>query len=575
MSHKTIVFHTKRILFFSIVVALLAISTSNRVVNAQDNLTPLPSVNYPNQYPASVNGFHVIDFRTENLVAPQGVDARFPRFSWKLFSQDLNEKQGAYQITITKPYDNEKLVWDSGKVDSDEQLYVKYAGEPLEPATEYMVELNVWNQKGDRKSQIYAPFSTGLFPTDSDPSPWKGKWIGLSSKTPAPEAADISKGAWIAFAPEKSLPVGTSVYRKTFEITDLNAIEKAVANFSVDNRGVVYLNGVDFGGSDNYSRAATRDVTSALREGKNVLAIRADNVGGSPNPGGVLGSFYVQSKTGEKTEYPTNESWKCIEGFDDSYVTLDFDDSDWKESSVVSNFGDAPWNEVVVAPLETPSPARYLANTYAMKKDLDVKRAVVYVSGLGYNECYLNGIKLGEQVCGPMYTDYDKSVPYNVYDATDIFKASKKANVDNIAVSVVLGNGRYYALRMDKCVHYGEPCLLFQMEVEYADGTKELLVSDESWKGSENGPISENNDYDGEVADGRNAVLVKAPIDEFLKEKGTSPLYVETRFGKTFTVDVPYDVDVVEGPKGKLVAHFSRTFKKLTGLSANEYRNQL
>ena len=520
---------------------------------AVDNIRALPSENACNAYPVSVNGFHIVDFKTENLVAPQGIDVLNPRFSWKLFSQTIGEVQSAYQLTVTK-VDGGDLMWDSGKIESDRQLYVRYEGKALEPATEYFVELVVWNKDGSQKSQIYAPFSTGLFPTDAEPNPWKGKWIGLNSKKVMPEPADISNSNWISFTEERAMPIGASVYRKTFDIKNVDDVEASVANISLDNRGEVYINGVNVGGSDEYRRVASRELTPYLRNGKNVVAVHVLNIGGSPNPGGAVGNFYVALKDGSKTDYPTDSSWKAIEGEDDQYLSVDYDDSSWNDAICIAKCGDAPWNELEIAPFEKPSPARYLSNVYRIKKDSQVKRAVVYVSGLGYYECYLNGVKLGDQVCGPMYTDYDKSVPYNTYDATDVFTETQKMGADDIEIGVVLGNGRYYALRMDKCVHYGDPCLLFQMEIEYADGSKELVVSDQSWKGTDAGPISENNDYDGEVADGRGAKLITIDSDEARFSENMEPRYLETRFGKAFAVSTPYDVDVVEGPKGKMVA---------------------
>ena len=520
---------------------------------AVDNIRALPSENACNAYPISVNGFHIVDFKTENLVAPQGIDVLNPRFSWKLFSQTIGESQSAYQLIVTK-VDGGDLMWDSGKVESDRQLYIRYEGKALEPATEYFVELVVWNNDGSQKSQIYAPFSTGLFPTEAEPNPWKGKWIGLNSKKIMPEPADISKSNWISFTEERAMPIGPSVYRKTFDIKDVADVEASVANISLDNRGEVYINGVNVGGSDEYRRVASRELTPYLRSGKNVVAVHVLNIGGSPNPGGAVGNFYVALKDGSKTEYPTDSSWKAIEGEDDQYLSVDYDDSSWGDAVCIAKCGDAPWNELEIAPFEKPSPARYLSNVYRIKKDAEVKRAVVYVSGLGYYECYLNGVKLGDQVCGPMYTDYDKSVPYNTYDATDVFTETKKMGADDIEIGVVLGNGRYYALRMDKCVHYGDPCLLFQMEVEYSDGSKELVVSDESWKATDDGPISENNDYDGEVVDGRSAKLITIDSDEARFSENMESRYLETRFGKAFVVPTPYEVDVVEGPKGKMVA---------------------
>ena len=101
-------------------------------------------------------------------------------------------------------------------------MYIQYQGAPLEPATEYFVELKAWNKDGSQKSQVVAPFSTGLFPTEADPQPWKGKWIGFNSQKVAPEPSDITKAHWIAYEQNFQLPVGPSVYRKTFEIDNVD-----------------------------------------------------------------------------------------------------------------------------------------------------------------------------------------------------------------------------------------------------------------------------------------------------------------------------------------------------------------
>ena len=553
-------FITKNVILVSWMCTLsIGIFSPQYKIYAQDNIIPLTASLPANAYPFSVNGFHIVDFKTENLVAPEGIDVPFPRFSWKLFSQDLNEKQSAYRIIVRKALD-ESIVWDSGKIESDCQHYIQYGGKTLEPATEYLVELVVWNKDGKYKSQIFAPFSTGLFETEEDPIPWKGKWIGVHLDENVPTSADISKSNWIAFENRMNLPVGTSVYRKTFDLPNVEAVEVAIANLAFDNRGTVYLNGVDLGGADDYKRAVTYDLLPKLREGKNVLAIRIDNVGNSPNPGGVIGAFYLMMENGNRVDYMTDESWKSIEVTNDNdydllkLTSFEVEDSDWNNASVICRYGEEPWGEIETVPMERVSPARYLANVYNIKTDSLVRRAVVFISGLGYNECYLNGMKLGNQICGPMYTDYNKSVPYNTYDVTDCVKQTQENRHGKVEIGVILGNGRYYAVRMGKCVHYGDPCLLFQMQVEYEDGTKDIFVSDESWKGTSKGPIMENNDYDGEVVDGRNAIVIQNNSKDITLEDGTVPRYLETRFGKTFTVVTPESVDVVDGPKGKLVS---------------------
>src|SRR4030095_2257737 len=48
---------------------------------------------------------------------------------------------------------------------------------------------------------------------------------------------------------------------------------------------------------------------------------------------------------------------------------------------------------------------------------------------------------------------------------------------------------------------FGYPKLLLQLEIEYTDGTKKVIVSDETWKLNVDGPIRTNNEYDGEEYD--------------------------------------------------------------------------
>jgi len=141
--------------------------------------------------------------------------------------------------------------------------------------------------------------------------------------------------------------------------------------------------------------------------------------------------------------------------------------------------------------------ARYLRKNFKTEKT--VKRAVVYIAGLGLYELYINGKKIGNQVLAPAPTDYRKSVLYNTHDVTNALQ--KDAN----AIGVVVGNGRYFTMRQDykpkKINNFGFPKLLLQLEIEYADGSRQWINSDESWKLNGDGPIRTNNEYDGEEYD--------------------------------------------------------------------------
>ncbi len=143
--------------------------------------------------------------------------------------------------------------------------------------------------------------------------------------------------------------------------------------------------------------------------------------------------------------------------------------------------------------------ARYLRKEFSNKPA--VKRATVYISGLGMYELYINGNKIGDQVLAPNPTDYRKTYFYNTHDVSAQLKAGGNA------IAVVLGNGRFFTMRQNYKTHkhntFGFPQLLFQLEIEYTDGTTKTIVSDESWKLNVDGPIRTNNEYDGEEYDAR------------------------------------------------------------------------
>ncbi|MCP4310706.1 MAG: family 78 glycoside hydrolase catalytic domain [Bacteroidetes bacterium] len=142
--------------------------------------------------------------------------------------------------------------------------------------------------------------------------------------------------------------------------------------------------------------------------------------------------------------------------------------------------------------------ARYLRKDFSADKP--VKRAMAHIIGMGTYELYLNGSKVGDHVLSPALSEYPKRSYYVTYDVTDQLKEGENA------AGVILGNGRYFSPRITAptlTLTYGFPKLLLQIEIEFEDGSRVLVVSDESWKLTASGPIRENNEYDGEYYDAR------------------------------------------------------------------------
>ena len=146
--------------------------------------------------------------------------------------------------------------------------------------------------------------------------------------------------------------------------------------------------------------------------------------------------------------------------------------------------------------------ARYLRKEFQLDKA--VRRATLYISGLGLYECFINGQRVGDQVLAPMPTDYRRTVLYNAYDVTSSLK-SPTSSLNSIAV--VLGNGRYYTMQQKKkaykITNFGYPTLRLNLIVEFEDGSRQTIATDEKWKLNVDGPIRSNNEYDGEIYDAR------------------------------------------------------------------------
>ncbi len=141
-------------------------------------------------------------------------------------------------------------------------------------------------------------------------------------------------------------------------------------------------------------------------------------------------------------------------------------------------------------------PARMLRKEFWVEKK--IKRATAYICGLGLFEMSINGNRIGEQVLAPALTDYSKRAYYMTFDI------AKNLNQGVNAVGIILGNGRYHAPRInkpEKMTNYGYPKMIAEFEIEYADGSKSLYCSDDSWRLTTDGPIIENNAFDGEVYD--------------------------------------------------------------------------
>ena len=176
-----------------------------------------------------------------------------------------------------------------------------------------------------------------------------------------------------------------------------------------------------------------------------------------------------------------------------------------------------------------------------------IKSATAYVTGLGFFEFYVNGSKAGDEVLSPNETSYshrngldrfeiamddtrwrDFRVMYLTYDITDMLVRGSNE------LGAVVGNGFFSTGRTRWVSPYGTPRFICQVEIEYAGGGRETIVSDSSWEVCRS-PILLNDLFEGEVYDARlesdavwePAAERKAPDGRLLPQDGPADRVVE------------------------------------------------
>jgi len=198
---------------------------------------------------------------------------------------------------------------------------------------------------------------------------------------------------------------------------------------------------------------------------------------------------------GESGSSPLTSKWSDIALWNVGLLN----ESDWRGQWIGYNHV-MPWDSETE---HSRLSSRYLRSEFELGKP--VRQATLYVCGLGLYECFINGKKVGDKVLTPVPTDYRRTVLYNAYDVTE-YLTSHPSPLNSIAV--VLGNGRYYTMQQDKKPHkitnFGYPTLRLNLIVEFEDGSRKTIATDEkTWKVNVDGALRSNNEYDGEIYDAR------------------------------------------------------------------------
>ncbi|HJS20278.1 MAG TPA: family 78 glycoside hydrolase catalytic domain, partial [Anaerolineales bacterium] len=163
------------------------------------------------------------------------------------------------------------------------------------------------------------------------------------------------------------------------------------------------------------------------------------------------------------------------------------EDTDWEAEWVGAPFYGGP---------RTSSPAPYLRKEFRLQKQ--VVSARLYATAIGLYECYLNGSRVGDALLAPGWTDYSKHIQYQTQDVTELLQSGTNA------IGAILGDGwgAGHIAWVGRQRYADRPQLLAQIVLTYEDGSKEIIVTDKSWKVT-SGPILESDLLMGESYDAR------------------------------------------------------------------------
>ena len=390
---------------------------------------------------------------------PAGLDTPCPRFAWKLPAGVT--KQSAYEI--------EADGWKSGKVASADSLGIEWKGGELPSSTRIGWRVRVWGDGAEPSAWSEpAQFVTGVMKPDG----WKAKWIGPDASTRPDE--DMKGAKWITGARDAK---GTIVLRKTFRFDGAKDGEFVEMVHAAIPQHEIRINGkncnIYSGHVHRWNFLRFRDVTEWLKAGENEIEVK------------ILAGDSADAAFVAKFTLPGGKTFVTDEG--------------WTGAKVVGGIREPAFAKALVMRTETKSPAFEKRFTVAK----DVRSAVLHITGVGFYEASLNGVKIGDKVLDPAPTDFDDRVLYSTYEIGDLLKRGENA------LGVLVGHG-WYDVRSIATWDFATapwrnfPRMIAQLEIAYADGSKETVVSDGSWDQVES-PLKYDCIREGEVIACRDA----------------------------------------------------------------------
>ena len=137
---------------------------------------------------------------------------------------------------------------------------------------------------------------------------------------------------------------------------------------------------------------------------------------------------------------------------------------------------------------------QYLRKEFELSNN--VASARLYITAKGVFDVSINGENVSEDAMSPGFTTYDKRIETLTYDVTNLIESGQNTMGVELASGWYSGRLLWNTTPWDNSV---SPKVLCQLELTMKDGTKEIIISDETWKGTTSGPLQFAEIYEGEI----------------------------------------------------------------------------
>lgn len=292
----------------------------------------------------------IYDLQVEYFTNPVGIDDPNPRLSWKIDSNTRNTHQTSYQIQVSGSVDFSDVIWDTGQVDSDQSIHVRYDGPELESRKRYYWRTKISDNYGNETDWSEPAFwEMGLLTSDD----WQASWIEPG------------------FEQDSTISPPSPMFRNEFNLDG----QVKSARVYVTSHGVyeMVMNGERVGDRyftpgwtsyHNRLQYQTYDITDLLKEGENAVAITLGDGwyrgflawGDARNHYGktlgLLAQIEVTYEDGRKEVFGTDENWTSSTGpilKSDIYNGETYDSRLEKNGWTEPRYDDSDWAMVKLA----------------------------------------------------------------------------------------------------------------------------------------------------------------------------------------------------------------------------------